>query len=65
MHAGTSRSQKRASDSLELQLQAVVSQLTWMLNTGLRSSTRALCAFLNTHVFGFVVAFICLGDFLL
>ena len=32
--------QKRASDSLELELQAVVGPLTWVLGPDLRSSTR-------------------------
>lgn len=37
------RGQKRACDPLELELQAIVSCLTWVLGTELRPSARALC----------------------
>lgn len=41
MHAQEDRNfQKTASDSLELELEAIVSHLTWMLKTELRSSGR-------------------------
>ena len=46
MNVGTQGVQKRALDSLELELQEVVSYLTWVLVMELRSSVRAVCAFI-------------------
>ena len=40
MNADSQWVQKRASDSIELELQAVVGPLTWVLGPDLRSSTR-------------------------
>lgn len=42
--AGTHRNQKGVSDLLELECQAVVTCLTWVLGTEVRSSPRAACA---------------------
>jgi hypothetical protein len=41
----TSEVQKRSSDPLEIELQVVVSHLTWVLGTELRSSGRTVCSF--------------------
>lgn len=41
MSTGTNINQKSLSDSLELELQAVVSYLSWVLGTELGPSTKA------------------------
>jgi hypothetical protein len=43
MSAGTCRSQKRAQDLLELELQEVVSYLIWVLGIEPGFSARAVC----------------------
>lgn len=44
VRAGTHRDQKTGSDLLELELQAIVTCLTWVLGTEVRSSPRAVRA---------------------
>lgn len=44
IHAGAHRIQKRVLDPLELELQAVVSHVTWVQGTKLRASDRAVTA---------------------
>jgi len=52
--AGTHRGQKRASDPLALEIQVVVSFLTWGLGTKLRFSARLVCT-LNCWVHSLVL----------
>lgn len=49
MCAGECGFQKHAEDALELELQAIVSYLAWLLGTELGSSAKAVCAF-NHHI---------------
>lgn len=44
MYAGADKAQKKISDPLEQELQAVMCLLMWVLGTELRSSAEAVCA---------------------